>query len=166
MMGSLSCMLNPGPGGGAYHAGGMEPDLSGPGGAASQRDRSAEAASWGGDVASGAGGRADWNADMDAINLSHYIQAHPKVDRQEAVRDYYAQLSKGNLERNRIRQFCGNYDPRNEGDPQRGLDYLKENGLYIATGSAEGQYLGAGIGEDKQRATLKDFLDMLRKGMG
>jgi hypothetical protein len=133
MMAALACMLNTGMGNTFYHVGGTTAGLN---------DNSGDVVSWAGDVATASGDIADWNADMDAINLEAYIRKHPGQDCRKAVQNYYVNLSKGDLERNRIRQFCGNYDPMAKGDFKRGLDYLRQNGLDIATQTPEAAYLG------------------------
>ncbi|MDF7641669.1 hypothetical protein PT279_08750, partial [Bifidobacterium sp. ESL0784] len=176
-MASLACILNTAPGGLIYHLSGTDVEdqpqfrLHGPlfdkypWLNSEADDRSDEIATWSGDIASGAGGRADWNADMDAVNIHRAMKANPKESPRKAADDYYTSIGRGDTERNRARRFCAGYDPTGSNDPQKGLKWLEDNAAYLSTASP-----GAHLLKDRFQATTdqqdkarEDFLSTLRQ---
>ncbi|WP_044088129.1 hypothetical protein [Bifidobacterium bombi] len=138
MMGSMSCILNAGAGAGLYEQLTQDPETGyshdknghlkvAPGNA----NRAPEAATWGGDIASGKMGSADMNADMDAINLNDLIKRNPGRNPMELMNQYYQNVAKDPSYR--ADQFCQHYDPDGTRDPDKGYQWLQDNGYHLST---------------------------------
>lgn len=158
VMGSLACILNPGPGALAYHLAGLEDnrawDQTG------MHDMSAENATWAGDIATAKMGAADADGDMDVINLQRRFAADPKGDRSAIIARYYQELNSGSqadAQRMRAHEFCANYDPQHQGDIARGQQWLRDNATFVSEASAGGAKLGKGIKESDRQHTADEF---------
>lgn len=148
----------------AYHAACAVPETTADGESITYFDSSDAMATWGGDVASASGGKPDWHADMDVINITNRVRNNPGEDPMKVEQDYYGR--KGISEAARAREFCGNYDPEGKGDPHRGLKFIREHGMQISTGSSGSHFLGKHKSHGDQKRKLDEFTKLLQQEIG
>ncbi|MDF7640507.1 hypothetical protein PT279_02730, partial [Bifidobacterium sp. ESL0784] len=124
-MASLAAMLNTDPKSALYHEGTsiFIPNPLNPKMPVKLPSNYREAATWGGDIASGSMDADDLHADMDAINLQQRLTEHPSQDPMKILNDYNRRVEHD--PRRRADEFLGNYDPTGGHDPDKGMAWLK-----------------------------------------